>query len=462
MQKIKQISIKKYIMTGILGLLAVFTITMLVLVNVMADKVIEADIRTGLLNQLYAYGRDLVYEGNAIREEEETEAKEDGYCFLVITRDGEVCQGEYPGEFDAANITGMLPVKREIRPNELRVVHIAGDTYYLMDKMSTKLTRMMGRFVYLRVMIKKEKISSSYVILKRISYISTVVLLLLSCVFGYILAGKFLGPIRELCRLAENICGDEDLSKRINYNGRFREIAIVADANNRMLDKLEWNFQIQKRFNSDVAHELRNPLGVILAQCEYVGEHMDEPESVAEAMETIYRRAGQANEIVNQLLQLSRMEQKQIVLKRETVNLADVIFAVCEEEEDKAPHKVKFQFDIQKTEANLDVIFVTLLIQNLISNAIKYSGSNAVVTVSAKSAPEGVLIAVKDNGIGIPEEEKENIFRPFYRVDRSRNPEGNGLGLAIAMQIAYLHGGNITVESSPGNGSEFLVFLKET
>lgn len=98
--------------------------------------------------------------------------------------------------------------------------------------------------------------------------------------------------------VAENISCDDDLSKRIDYTGRFREIAILSDANNRMLEKLEKMFRSQKQFNSDVAHELRNPMAIILAQCEYAKGQSVSQEDFEEIIDIIYRQTRKANDIV--------------------------------------------------------------------------------------------------------------------------------------------------------------------
>lgn len=300
-----------------------------------------------------------------------------------------------------------------------------------------------------------------YQVIKNISYLSIPLVLFVACVFSFLLAKRFSEPIKQLCMVAENISCDDDLSKRIDYTGRFREIAILSDANNRMLEKLEKMFRSQKQFNSDVAHELRNPMAIILAQCEYAKGQSVSQEDFEEIIDIIYRQTRKANDIVYQLLKLSRLEQKHVTLEREEANLEDIFLSVCEDEEQKTKKEVEFHFSIQAATANIDVMLSTILFQNLINNAIKYSPGKAVIEIRTLYQDENIVIQVSDRGAWVSKGDQERIFSPFYRVDKVRNSEGIGLGLSIAVQIAEIHGGKLSVESEIGKGSTFTVILPQ-
>lgn len=448
-------------MTGILVIILTLLLILLLFINILAEEAIKADIQTGLTDEIRQNSRYVAYDNGHIEVSEDFIVEEDGMYFVILSRSGETYAGSYPPEIDKEAALASLPEKSDIVSGELVAFSLDGEEYYLLDRISAKLTKAMGRTIFIRCIVKKDNINSKYQMIKHISYISILVVLLVSCLFSFILAKKFSEPIKRLCMVAENISCDDDLSKRIDYTGRFREIAILSDTNNRMLEKLEKMFKRQKQFNSDVAHELRNPMAIILAQCEYAKEHSVDPENFEEIIDIIYRQTKKANDIVYQLLKLSRLEQKHVTLEREEANLEDILLSICEDEELKSQKEVEIHLSVKVTTAYIDVMLTTILLQNLINNAIKYSVEKAVLEIGTLRRDENILIQIKDHGCGISKEDQEKIFSPFYRVDKARNTEGIGLGLSIAVQIAEMHGGKIEVESEVGKGSIFTLFLPE-
>lgn len=243
----------------------------------------------------------------------------------------------------------------------------------------------------------------------------------------------------------------------MEYDGRIEELSILADTNNYMLERLEDMFETQKRFSSDVAHELRTPIAVLMAQCEYAKEHADTKEELEESMDVVYRQVQKTNQIVTQLLNLNRMECGRIVPELEEVDLDEILCSICEDEERK--DQVMFRLNLSGVRTQVDVGLMLILFQNIIRNAVKYSEKPAVVEIVSGYRDEEVFVSVKDYGCGMKKQDLEQIFQPFYRAEKARNSEGFGLGLSLADRIVKMHKGSIEVESEWGKGSTFTVWL---
>lgn len=457
MRRVKQISIKNYITGMIVAIIVLLSMVMLLFINILANEAIRADIQTELVNEVRENGRNIIYENGQVEITEDFVDQEDGIHFLVVNRDGEVLQGEYPQEVSKA--LAVMPQGERMISGRLHSFHIGARKYYLLDRIQPRVTREAGQIVYIRCIVRKADISSKYELIRTISYVSIPIILLVAVGFSYLFAKSLSEPIRELCQVAQSIRCDDDLSNRMEYKGHFYEIGVLSDANNQMLEKLEHSFEIQKRFNSDVAHELRSPIAIVLAQCEYASKHLENQEDYKDVLDTIYRHTKREDKMVQQLLRLSRLEQGKISMEREWANIEDIVQAVCEDEEQRTDKTVRMHLDLAQTEAYMDVSFMTMVIQNLIHNAIIYSRDEVQIEVRTKQWENGICIQVQDHGIGISESDQKNVFHAFFRVNEARNGDGAGLGLSIVEQIVELHGGKIKVESKLGEGSIFTIYI---
>lgn len=459
MRRVETISIKKYILVGMISILFMISGISVLIINIFATKAIATDIRSQLKKELLENSKYVKYENGKIKIRDGFIEEEDDLYFIIIDREGIIYAGMYPEEFVDINLETIFPQKKIT--GELLEFSVGAEAYYLLDRVHTEMTRKMGEKIIVRCVVKQSAVSSKYQIIRVLSYLSIPIIIMIAGIFGYVVAKKFSDPIKQLCEMAEGIRFDGDLSRRIEYTGKFHELAVLSEANNKMLDTLEKNFLSQKRFNSDVAHELRTPMAVILTQCEYTKLNLEDKENLEETLEIIQRQALKVNNITQQLLELSRLERENVILKREQISLKDIIQIVCEEEEIKAQREIEFQLDLQEIDMTVDVTLVMMLFQNLINNAVKYSKEKAVVTITTR-CEEGYAVArIRDYGCGISKEEQEHIFTSFYRVEKSRSSEGVGLGLAIAKQVVELHGGKMMVESEEGKGSTFTVYLPQ-
>lgn len=283
---------------------------------------------------------------------------------------------------------------------------------------------------------------------------------------GYFLANRALKAIDVISATAEKI-SQNNLSQRINVSEkRSDELGRLIKTLNNLLNRLEKSFYRQKQFNADVSHELKTPISVIKAQVE---EGLDSEENLTSEQKdillTIKKQIDQMNNLISQMLILAKADEKDFELNKEKFDLNIVINTVIEEMNNLASKKdisiskeVKGKNDF-KIEADLSLI--TQLLINMIDNAIKYSRDNSKIKVILSNLENYYKINIIDNGIGIAEEDLKNIFNRFYRVDKSRSREygGTGLGLSICSWIVESHDGEISVESFPGEGSNFSIML---
>lgn len=457
-----QISIRSFLTAGIVFMVLGTSVILLFVINILAEGAVRSYVRSDLSKELRRNSRYISLEDGTAKFSEDLSYENTGMYFILLDRSGEVWAGEYPQEIPQDEIPGVIfSGSKYPIVEELLTLRLGETEYYLLDRVQTYLTRTTGKTVIFRCLAEKSTISSPFQTLWRMSYLSVPVILILAFIFSAVLARMVSEPIAQLCRVAESVRNDSDLSQRTDYGGRFREIGILSEANNQMLDKLEEVFQSQKRFNSDVAHELRTPMAIILAQCEAVREQDCTEREYREAFEVIHRQARRTNDVVLQLLRLSRLEQGGMAPEREYVNLEDIIQSVCEDEELKAEKDVEFRFSLQEISASVDVTLMTILLQNLVHNAVKYSEGKALVEISLFREEGWIRLRVKDHGCGIGEEEQKRVFEPFYQVHKRGSTGGFGLGLFLVERIARLHGGSITVESRPGEGSEFLLSIPD-
>jgi two-component system phosphate regulon sensor histidine kinase PhoR len=216
----------------------------------------------------------------------------------------------------------------------------------------------------------------------------------------------------------------------------------------------------QREFVSNISHELRNPLASVKAMVETLEDGaIERPEVARNFLERIHHDLERMNSLVNELLELSRLESGQLALKLESLELEPLV------------EDIKSRFNLLTQEQGIDVVMnfpaglprvmadedrLRQVIINLMENALKFTPPGGRVTFCAQQKPEGsVEVTVSDTGVGISQEHLPHIFERFYKVERSRHAGGTGLGLAIVKQLVEAHGGEVWVKSQEGVGSTF-------
>lgn len=253
----------------------------------------------------------------------------------------------------------------------------------------------------------------------------------------------------------------------INKNEEVKKGAIVIIENVTSLRRLE---NMRKDFVSNVSHELKTPISIIAGFVETLKECLDDPESSMKFLGIIEKNTARLNLIINDLLNLSRLEQNEALIRRdfESRSIAETINAaldVCSHEAAEKDIKIEIDLEDSKYYENGRMFanhrLLEQAIRNLIENAIRYSPGGSVVTVSSRKVKDIIKISVSDQGQGIAAEHHDKIFGRFYRVDKSRDRQtgGSGLGLSIVKHIARIHNGHVKLDSKAGSGSTFTLVI---
>ena len=317
------------------------------------------------------------------------------------------------------------------------------------------------------------------------SLLITAVVALLGGAVTYFVSGRALKPLREFSETVEKVQAQNLADYTIEEN-KIAELDRLRTSYNKMLMRLSESFETQRQFTGNAAHELRTPLALIQAQLDlyHTTEH---PESGAAAEETI-QMVTEQNERLSRLVRtLLDMSELQTVARGDKIELQGLIEEVLTDLEPLAQEKniELIQKDQSSSDGRLDGteesllvasvnsnekpedeliltgsdILIYRMIYNLVENAIKYNQINGTVTVSAKREKNEVVLTVADTGNGIDESFREQIFEPFFRVDKSRSRElgGVGLGLAMVREIVRAHDGKIEVRGNEQGGTTFEV-----
>lgn len=292
------------------------------------------------------------------------------------------------------------------------------------------------------------------------SLIISAVLALLGGVVTYFISGHALRPIREFSDKIEKVQAQNLADSRIEEN-QVKELNQLSVSYNRMLERLSDAFEIQRQFTANAAHELRTPLALMQVQLDLYHSN-SHPGNDADTVQMIQMVTEQNNRLSKMVKTLLDMSELQTVGRDDEIILDALVDEVLEDLEPLAEGKnVRLIGKCKDITMVGSDILIYRLVYNLVENAIKYNHSGGQVTVTADRKEKHVYLSVEDTGTGIPEELKERVFEPFFRVDKSRSRElgGVGLGLALVREIVRVHDGNITVKSNPSGGTIFEVVL---
>ena len=292
------------------------------------------------------------------------------------------------------------------------------------------------------------------------SLIISAVLALLGGVVTYFISGHALRPIREFSDKIEKVQAQNLADSRIEEN-QVKELNQLSVSYNRMLERLSDAFEIQRQFTANAAHELRTPLALMQVQLDlyHSNSHPGNDADTVQMIKMVTEQNDRLNKMVKTLLDMSEL---QTVGRDDEIVLDALVDEVLEDLEPLAEGKnIRLIGKCKDITMVGSDILIYRLVYNLVENAIKYNHSGGQVTVTADRKEKHVYLSVEDTGAGIPEELKERVFEPFFRVDKSRSRElgGVGLGLALVREIVRVHDGSITVKSNPSGGTIFEVVL---
>lgn len=342
--------------------------------------------------------------------------------------------------------------------SKVRKVKAEGEWYYVFDR-KLSLKGMDG--LWLRGVVSDSQGVRQMSGIIRFSLIALPILVILASTGGYFIAGRTLKPIHKISDTAKQIGKGNDLKKRIDIGEGSDELHELAQGFNDMFDRLESAFEQERQFTSDVSHELRTPMSVIKAQCEFSLERERSVQEYETALRVIQRQSRKMTKLINHMLDFARLEMRSEKYLRETVDLSALVAGVCSDMMLIREQGITLTYTTEDVKVRGNRELLTRLLTNLISNAYRYGNEGGHIRVTLKRQRAHIVLCVADDGIGISKEEQRKIFRRFYQADTSRSERGTGLGLAMASEIARFHGGTISVDSEPGEGSTFTVSLPD-
>jgi heavy metal sensor kinase len=288
------------------------------------------------------------------------------------------------------------------------------------------------------------------------------IILILGSLGGWVLARRSLAPVGYIASKARNITSN-NLDERLATRGTDDEMDYLIRTINEMISRLEGSFKRIAEFTADASHELKTPICALRGEAEVLLSKVRSNEEYQEGLAHFIERFDQLNRMINDLILLSKTDSSQVELKMDPVRLSLLIHDIGDLFQVLAEQKnISLNIDpCQETVVMGDKIRLQQLFTNLIDNAVKFTPEGGSIRIRVEKNRDFVQVKVKDTGIGIPKEEQENIFKRFYRVDKSRSKEtgGVGLGLSIAEWIVHAHHGKIKVESEFNKGSAFTVYL---
>jgi heavy metal sensor kinase len=385
--------------------------------------------------------------------------------------------GEKKVFFRLLHITGQLfsssnmSYWRDIGVNKKAINRILNDTAPVFDTISIPKRKHKVRILYavlgpgMIVQLGRSMDIYTGIIdaFRKIFMITMAVLFVLAAAVGWFMAKRALAGVETVTRTARRI-SDRSLAERVPVKTRVNEIDQLAITFNQMLDRIENLVTGIREMSDNIAHDLKSPITRIRGIAEVSltsGSSLQEYESMAGG--TI-EECDRLLDMINTMLVISRTEAGVNQLDVQNLNVTNLVRDACDIFQSPAEDKGITIVCSKPEDVSIcgDIRLIQRMVANLLDNALKYTPSDGRVDVAVTDVgDQSVQIAVKDNGTGIAAEDLENIFERFYRCDPSRSEAGTGLGLSFARAVARAHNGDITVASTPGEGSAFTVMLSK-
>ena len=278
------------------------------------------------------------------------------------------------------------------------------------------------------------------------------VTVMLAVAGGIFLSSRVLRRIETINRTAEAII-EGDISRRIPRRGTPDDLDRLAATLNRMLDRMTGLMESLRHISNDVAHDLRTPLGRLRHSLEEASRTASSPEEYRAAIDRAVAEVDGILDTFGAILRIAQIESGSRRREFQRLRISDLVADVCDTFAPSMEDAGKtLRTDIQQNlwiQGDRELLVQSLV--NLLENAIAHTPAGVVVTVSLREGHEGIVLAVADNGVGVPEAERELVFERFYRLERSRTAAGSGLGLSIVAAVAELHDAELSAsDNKPG------------
>ncbi len=285
----------------------------------------------------------------------------------------------------------------------------------------------------------------------------------LSLLVGTVLAWRATRPLRAVSETARRIIDTGDLAARVPGAGGSGELAVLVGQLNALLERNSSHVQVLRDTLDNLAHDLRTPLTRLRGTAELALHNKGNPEEAQAALADCVNESDRVLHLLEALLDVSAAEAGVLKLNRDAIDVRSVMERAADLYREVAEEKgitLSLQMPATTVDIDADAIRLGQALSNLVDNALKYTPAGGRVSLSIEDAGESVAMRVDDTGPGVPEEERDSIFRRLYRGDSSRSQRGLGLGLSLARAMVEAHGGSIEVTQAPQGGARFAIKLR--
>lgn len=384
----------------------------------------------------------------------EDEGELDGEIYVFLqTMSGVYMTGKVPEDCKYGVGIGLVSLKK---------ISVGSDKYYIATRRgkNQKGSEVNSKYM-ICAMISVDAIRESYHSLWSKSYLFFIIIVIVFLLFALTLRRLISFPMKQLNELIQKSGENLDFTEKLKYDGFFRELQMLTEANNQLYQRIQQELERQEAYNANISHELRTPIAVMHAQCQLSRETAEKKhdEDMLKSIEVFERQTTRMKNLVDQLLQLTVLDREGVSLSVEDIDVRDVIESVCDDILYISKKNIEIKYSLQPVVIHANMNLIVIVINNLVSNAFKYSEDNSTIQISCGEEQNQIYVCIQDEGCGIEKEHLSRIFESFYREDTNRNTEGFGLGLSQALKIAEYYGGGIQVESKKNVGSSFTFFI---
>ncbi len=424
------------------------SVMVLVFVLVINRHSLPEDPASYLVEVVLDNANDVEYDRGKFEWNEMSVYKRGVYCSFYNTN-GELLLSADKEDMDFSGVPFMA--------NKIRTVQSGGKEFYLYDY----YVDMEVSGLWIRGVVLTDSHQGITDIILRLTVIILPLILVVTFLGALWISSRTFKPIEKIVATANSINDADDLTDRIALKRGPKEMKQLAGAFDRMFERLEKVFDAERQFTSDASHELRTPTAIILAECDRAKRKAKTPEDYRESIDNISEQGKRMSALIDELLGITRLQQGTERYPLSKGDLSEFVTLSCEEFVPADDRGIRMETEIEPgIECSFNASLISRVIYNLLQNAYKYGRDNGYVRLSLARENSDAVIRVKDNGIGIKKEDLDKIWQRFWQADSSRGAEGgNGLGLAMVKEIAELHGGSVTAESTEGRGTEFIFRL---